>query len=129
MAQDRYIYWDTAPGPSINEIEAVVEDYLGAFLKSPLRWELWTLQVELVGECSHPLRRIDSAPGATDALLAVAKEPWMPPNTRRIEIYVETDEDKPDCIDVMTRMQDKATDRLADGLAEIIASTWRGIRG
>ena len=123
MACDRFVRWpEGSRRPTAEEVRLVVEDYLGGYAervdddgRSPVGaieafFVAWTS-----GRQSHPLRRIVGA--SPSALI----EPEAGFEARCIEVWVHDD-----CVDVLTRHQDAATNALARGLAAVLAGYWAG---
>ena len=80
-----------------------------------IKWEAGRWVVSLVGNKSWPFRRL-----APDAPYAASYEEEAK-ESRWIEVYLAKDN-----IDVITRRQDEATMRLADGFAKLTTRYWKG---
>jgi len=113
MSCDRFIHFKNK-APSKEEIEKVLEDYLGAFLVNN-EWDGNRWNVTLVGNNSWPFRRM-AIPGA-----ATAGAEENAKYVRWMEVYIGDDN-----IDVITRQGDWATNCLADGFAKLVAQFWKG---
>ena len=109
MSCDRVINWKDRR-PTREEAQTVIEDFFGDCCH--VSWDKDRWFVIVPGKPSAPLARI---PGGRSG-------PEMP-GTRWIEVWPAKD-DK--CLFVMTRTQDHFTNALADSLAKVCASWWRG---
>lgn len=118
MAQDRFVRFGRRH-PTLVELRRVLEDYLdsaGVFDEARSSDHTW--YVDLVGNNSWPLRRIETG---TVTQQAAFDDPAGVHRT--IEIYVGS---WPEDIDVITRHTDTFTNRVADGFAGIVAGYWSG---
>jgi hypothetical protein len=102
MARDRVVCWKEKP-PTQEDLQALLEKFFSGLTMS-VTWDRDRFFVVLLGAPSYC-----SGVGAQ-------KERW-------IEVWPSKDGT---CCYVMTRMQDEATNVLADGLAGLIARRWEG---
>ncbi len=115
MALDRFIHWKSPPGPSIELIRMVVQDYLGDAASELPSINGSSVLATLHGAPRFPFRSIPDY-----AVLASASEQ----HTKRwFEVYVD-----PTHIDVITRMTDEYTNVVAEGFAVLAARFWKGKR-
>jgi hypothetical protein len=119
MSLDRFVWFENEKVPSKTNIGKVLEDYFGAIAQN-IYWrdDRWT--VLLVGYKSWPFRRVVDVEDPTMRLIAGTFEKESVED-RWIEVIMSEQ-----CIDVLTRHQDEATNRLADGFAKLIARFWKG---
>lgn len=115
VALDRIIHFEEEgrTPPSKEDIRKALEDYLGGYLKEPLKWSEDRWMATLQGNGSFPFRRLVGA--TRDVSQMMASRP------RWIEVVVD-----PKYIDVLTREMDEATDNLAEGFANLVARFWQG---
>jgi hypothetical protein len=114
MASDWFIYFEgDAVGPTVDELGSVLRNFFGEGTTTKIEWvadqSRW--YVNLPGKPSHPYADFIDTEG----------------RHRDDERWIEVWRDKDDgTVDVMTRMQDRYTNVLADGLARVIAQYWKG---
>ena len=112
MAQDRLIRWG-AKRPARADLGAALEDYLGGIAES-VAWREDRWFAVLKGTTRDPFRRVEHPP--------VSRYPEELQNAERwIEVWIGDSS-----IDVITRMQDEITNRIADGFAALCARHWNG---
>lgn len=119
MACDRFVRFPKGKRPSKEDVGKALEDFLGAFMVSN-KWGGGRWTATLVGTKSWPLRRIYDQSCETLRVMAAAHEEETS-ESRWIEVFLHRN-----TIDVITRRQDEATMRLADGFAQLAARYWRG---
>lgn len=117
MAADWFVDFPKGKVPSKDDVGKALEDYLGGYA-TKVYWERDRWYAVLVGTKSWPFKRLEPA----DSRLALGmaeregEERW-------IEVWLDDD-----CIDVMTRTSDEATNNLAAGFAELLRRYWQGKR-
>lgn len=107
MSQDNFVWWQDSK-PTKKEIELVIIQFFGGAV-TDIVYKQETFIVHLVGQYSEPLK------GLGVDRYELCGEP------RTIEVHAG-----PDCLDVLTRMQDEFTNALATRLAKIFARRWGG---
>jgi hypothetical protein len=120
MALDRVICWK-GTRPSQEQIQHYLEDFFGGFATS-IEWRVDRWFVFLVGAPTYAFRRQpDIAPHMIEARALDAVNDDGTSRPRWIEVWPSWE-----CLYVMTRMTDEATNSLAKGLAERFAQFWKG---
>lgn len=119
MSCDRFIYFGFKSMPSEQDVQHVIEDYLGDALVG-IDWggKRWTARID--GNKSWPLRRVLAVSSDRERVLHDTAE-LESTEERWIEVFIGDDN-----IDVITRRQDEYTMAVADGLAKLMARFWRG---
>lgn len=117
MAADWFIDFDKDKAPSKEDLGKALEDFLGAFA-TEIHWEEDRWFATLTGTQSWPLRRLENenSLGAQNAAQKAGGKRW-------IEVWLDHE-----CVDVMTRQGDWATNTLAGGFADLVAQYWQGNR-
>jgi hypothetical protein len=117
MGIDRFVYWREKPGPSMEDIKTVLEDYLGgAAVEVSINQQHIT--AILVGRPNFPFRRVPDH----ESMAATSEQHEQ----RWLEVYVGP---KRDHIDIITRMTDEFTNVVAEGFAQLAARFWKGKHG
>lgn len=119
MSLDRFVRWQTELRPTREELQLVLEDYLGG--AGEARWDTDRFFVTLTGLRSEAYRRCAHV---TEVVRAYAEHTLREPPANRIrwiELYLHEDS-----IDVITRCADDFTNAVAERLAEICAAYWDG---
>lgn len=109
---DQFIHFDKGKRPTKDELRDVMVAYLGEYATSLPYWKDGRWHIMLVGK------------GSTAWTPSLGPSP--PPELVREERFLELFCDDNKTIDVITRQQDEATNKLAEGLADIIARFWGG---
>lgn len=117
MALDRFVYWREKPGPSLDDIKTVLEDYLGGAAVE-VSVNHFHILAKLHGRPQFPFRRVPEY----DKLAPASEQQ----EERWFEIYVDP---KRGHIDVITRMTDEYTNIVAEGFAQLAARFWKGKHG
>lgn len=115
MAADWFVYFPKGEVPSKEDVGKALEDYLGAYA-TRVYWQRDRWFAVLVGTKSWPFKRLEPPDSrmAQAAALETEEERW-------IEVWLDNE-----CIDVMTRHSDEATNNLASGFAKLAARYWKG---
>ncbi|MFI5296678.1 MAG: hypothetical protein ACHREM_01155 [Polyangiales bacterium] len=120
MALDQVVDWKTDLRPSRDNLQAMLEDYFGAFATSVV-WRDNRFWVTLVGGRSSAMRRQEGLTPASYAYNEELATEDGKPTPRMIEVYPHED-----CLYVMTREADEATNGLARDFAHRCAGFWKG---
>lgn len=117
MAADWFVYFDKKGQkvPSKEDVGKALEDFLGAYA-TEVKWDRDRFYAKLVGTKSWPFKRLEPA----DSVIALGMAE-REGEDRWIEVWLDDE-----CIDVMTRSSDEATNNLAEGFAKLIARYWKG---
>ncbi len=117
MSQDVVVHWTNGTRPTQVEVESVLINFFSGAVES-IEWneEGSRFTVTLPGKGNSPMHGLDEKRAAVD------KETYGPPFDRRyFEVFLDEE-----FLSVITRMQDRYTNTLARGLAEVFALHWRG---
>jgi len=117
MAADWFVWFDKEgeKAPSKDDLGKALEDYLGAFAER-VYWGMDRWFATLVGTKTWPFKRIV---GPDHPLIEAHKAEES--EERWIEVWRDSN-----CVDVMTRHGDWATNTLAEGFAKLVAQYWKG---
>lgn len=141
MALDRFVYWQTEERPTREQLQHVLEDYLGSAEAGTLIWDIDRFFILLPGRKSEAFRRAPVSEvmrNYAEELLKATHDSKSYDITRAIEVWMrdepmecEATEDDPGhrdfgCVDVMTRSADDFTNGVAARLAELLARFWNG---
>ena len=124
MSRDVVINW-TGYKPTKNEIEMLLQDYIGA--AGTVEWDADADRyiVTIPGTPSYARVRVGAAtPVQRAAWRGKMTEP-LPKRWSQDSRFFEVWSDK-DCTYVMTRDADELTNAIADTLAKILCQSWRG---
>jgi hypothetical protein len=144
VALDRFVYWQTDARPTREQLQIVLEDFIGG--AGSVNWDVDRFFVLLHGKHSEAYRRCDRA-SETQRLYAQERheeqwERWIEVWVRDEPLEIEAEEEEGDpggplplpngthsdkgCVDVMTRSADDFTNGVAARLAEVLARFWDG---
>jgi hypothetical protein len=113
-----FVYFENGKQPTRQDIEYVLTDFFNGLSKGPPEWKNDRFFLYLHGVCGHPLKRVLPENMAFH-WKHFEEQPWP----RWIEVWVP---DNDNCIDVMTRHSDPATNALARAFAHTVALWWDG---